>query len=191
IVRTFHSVLPARSKGRVLLLCAGLCSLSLAGCGLFSNRDGLGSGYYLPLTVQLRNAPTVASAQVTYQDACGEAQTLSFGKSPMEAIARKSGKVFQKVVTDNAATSAIDGYEDVSVGMVNLDLAIPRKVTKSYAATLAIGLDFAYTAADGTVLYSKKLQSVGRGDVDVTESSCQVKGLDKIVEEAIAHVTDG
>lgn len=191
IVRTFHSVLPARSKGRVLLLCAGLCSLSLTGCGLFGSRDGLGIGYYLPLTVQLRNAPTVAAAQVTYQDACGQAQTLSFGKPLVEAITRKSGLVFQKVVMDDAGAPVIDGYEDVSVGMVNLDLAIPRKVTRSYAAALAIGLDFAYTAADGTVLYSKKLQSVGRGDVDVTESSCEVKGLDKIAQDAIAKVTDG
>lgn len=172
-------------------MCAGLCSLSLTGCGLFSNRDSLGSGYYLPLTVQLRNAPTVAAAQVTYHDACGQAQTLSFGKPLAEAITRKSGRVFQKVVTDGAGAAAIDGYEDVSVGMMKLDLAIPRKVTKSYAATLAIGLDFAYTAADGTVLYGKKLQSFGRGDVDVTESSCEVKGLDKIAEEAIANVTDG
>jgi len=174
-----------------VLLCVGLCSLALSGCGLFSGRDSLGIGYYLPLTVQLRNAPSVGAAQVTYQDACGQAQTLSFGKPLAEAIARKSGRAFQKVVTDGARAPAIDGYEDVSVGMIKLDLAIPRKVTRSYAATLVIGLDFAYTAADGTVLYNKKLQSLGRGDVDVTESSCEVKGLDKIAEDAIANVTDG
>ena len=85
-----------------MLLCAGLCSLSLTGCGLFGSRDGLGIGYYLPLTVQLRNAPTVAAAQVTYQDACGQAQTLSFGKPLVDAITRKSGLVFQKVVMDDA-----------------------------------------------------------------------------------------
>ena len=189
VVRNFHSVLPARS--RVLLLGAGLCSLVLPSCGLFSSRDGLGSGYYLPLTVQLRKAPTVAAAQVVYDDACGQAQTLSFGTPLAEAITRKSGLVFEKVVTDGAGGPAIDGYEDVSVGMTRLDLVIPRKATKSYPATLAIGLDFAYMAPDGTVLFSKKLQSLGRGDVDVTESSCEVKGLNKIVEVAIANVTDG
>jgi hypothetical protein len=172
-------------------LCACLCSLTLTGCGLFSSRDGLGSRYYLPLTVQLRNARSVAAAQVTYQDACGQAQTLSFGKALAEAITRKSGRVFEKVVTDGGGAPPVDGYEDVSVGMIKLDLSIPRKVTKTYAATLAVGLDFAYTAADGTLLYSKKLQSLGRGDVDVTESSCEVKGLDKIAEDAIANVTDG
>jgi hypothetical protein len=174
-----------------MLLCAGLCSLSLTGCGLFSTRDGLGSGYYLPLTVQLRKAQTVEAAQVTYTDACGQSQTISFGKQLGAAITRKSGRVFQTLVSDAAGAPPIDGYEDVSVGMTRLDVAIPRKVTKSYPATLAIGLDFAYTVADGTVLYSKKLQALGRGSVDVTESSCDVKGLDKIVEEAIANVTDG
>jgi hypothetical protein len=174
-----------------MLLCAGLCSLSLTGCGLFSTRDGLGSGYYLPLTVQLRKAQTVEAAQLTYTDACGQSQTILFGKQLAVAITRKSGRVFQTVVTDTAGAPPIDGYEDVSVGMTRLDVAIPRKVTKSYPATLAIGLDFAYTAADGTVLYSKKLQALGRGEIDVTESSCDVKGLDKIVEEAIANVTDG
>jgi hypothetical protein len=191
IVRTFHSVLSIQSTGRVVLLCVGLGSLVLSGCGLFSSRDGLGSGYYLPLTVQLRNAPSVAAAQVTYQDACGQVQTLSLGKPLTEAITRKSGRVFEKVITDGAGATAIDGYEDVSVGLIKLDLAIPRKVTKSYPVTLAIGLDFAYTAADGTVLYNKKLQSLGRGEVDVTASSCEVKGLDKIAEVAITNVTDG
>ncbi len=189
VVRTYRSVLPARSRGRVLLFCAALCSLSLTSCGLFSSREGLKNGFYLPLTVQLRQAPTVATAQVSYYDACGQAQTLSLGKPLAEAITRKSGLVFEKIVTDGGP--AVVGYQDVSFGMATLDLAIPRKATRSYPATLAIGLDFAYTAADGKVLFSKKLQSIGRGDVDVIESSCEVKGLNKIVEETISRVTDG
>lgn len=189
VVRTYRSVLPARSRGRVLLFCAALCSLSLTSCGLFSSREGLKNGFYLPLTVQLRQAPTVATAQVSYYDACGQAQTLSLGKPLAEAITRKSGLVFEKIVTDGGP--AVDGYQDVSFGMATLDLAIPRKATRSYPATLAIGLDFAYTAADGKVLFSKKLQSIGRGDVDVIGSSCEVKGLNKIVEETISRVTDG
>jgi hypothetical protein len=179
-------------RGRPLLACVGLLSFLLAGCGLFSSRDGAQIGYYLPLTVQLRQAPTVAAAQLTYQDACGQPQSLSFGQQLAESIARKSGRVFEKLVTDKAsAPISIDGYEDVSVGLINLDLFIPRKTTRSYPATVAIGLDFAYTAADGAVLFSKKLQSMGTGDVDVNQSSCEVKGLDKIVKEAIAKVTDG
>lgn len=166
-------------------------SLALTGCGLFSSRDGVGIGYYLPLTVQLRPASSIAAAQVQYQDACGYPKSLPIGAMLEEAVKRKSGRVFETVVTDASGTTAVDGYEDVSLGMTRLDLVISRKANTSYPATLAIGLDFAYTAADGTVLYSKKLQSVGRGEVDVTEASCEVKGLDKIAQEAISNVTDG
>ena len=129
---------------------------------------------------------------MTYQDACGQNQVLPFGPQLAEAITRKSGRVFEKIVPDNAPVPpSVDGYEDVSVGMTTLDLFIPRQVTRSHPATLAIGLDFGYIAADGTVLFSKKLQGLGSGDVDVNVSSCELKGLDKIVKEAIANVTDG
>ena len=190
IVRPSSSRLSGR-RCRALLGCIGLLTLSLAGCGLFASREAQ-IDYYLPLTVQLRQAPTVLAAHLTYQDACGQAQTLSFGKPLADAIARKSGRVFQKVVTEGSTVpSPIDGYEDVSVGMTTFDLYIPGRGSKSYPATLAIGLDFAYTAADGNVLFSKKLQSIGHGDVHVNETSCDVKGVEKIVQEAISKVTDG
>jgi hypothetical protein len=84
-----------------------------------------------------------------------------------------------------------DGFVDASLGLAQVDLAIARKVNKRYPATVTLGLDFAYKAADGTVLYSKKLQSIGRGEVEVTEVSCEVKGLDTIAQEAMGYVTDG
>jgi len=190
LVRVYPPGVSGRSQA--LRACVGFLLFSVTGCGLFSSRDGAHIGYYLPLTVQLRQAPTVAAAQLTYQDACGQNQVLPFGQQLAEAITRKSGRVFEKIVTGNApAPASIDGYEDVSVGMTTLDLFIPRQATRSHPATLAIGLDFSYTAADGTVLFSKKLQSVGSGDVDVNASSCEIKGLDKIVKEAITTVTDG
>lgn len=190
LVRVHLPGVPGRSQ--VLWACVALLLFSVTGCGLFSSRDGARIGYYLPLTVQLRQAPTIAAAQLTYQDACGQNQVLPFGQQLAEAITRKSGRVFEKIVTGNApAPASIDGYEDVSVGMTTLDLFIPRQATRSHPATLAIGLDFGYTGADGTVLFSKKLKSVGSGDVEVNASSCDIKGLDKIVNEAIANVTDG
>ncbi len=168
----------------------GVLTLLFAGCGLFSSRYGNTPAYYHPLTVQLRPAASVTTASITYQDACGQAQTLSIAKPLMEAITRKSGRVFEKVVMDGGG-KAVDGYEDISVGVAHVDMAIPRKVKKSYPATVTVGLEFSYTAADGTMLYSKKLQSFGRGEVDVTDASCEVKGLDKLADEAIGHVTDG
>jgi hypothetical protein len=170
---------------------AGLLSLSLTDCGLFASRNGPGVEYYLPLTVQLRTASTVTNAQVTYQDACGQSRTWQLGGPLAETIKRKTGRVFEKVVTEAPGTTAIDGYQDVSVGLTQLDMAIPRKGTKKYPATLAIGLDFAYTAADGAILFSKKLKSIGHGEVGVAESSCEVVGLEKIAQEAIDNVTEG
>jgi len=179
-------------RGRRHWGCVGLLCLSLTGCGLFASRDGAQIGYYLPLTVQVRQAPTVSAARATYQDACGNTQTLTFGPQLAESINRKSGMVFEKVVTGSGpAQLAVDGYEDVSVGLSDFDLYIPRQATRSHPATLVIGLDFAYTTADGTVLLNKKVKGAGSGDVDITQSSCEVKGLDKLVKEAVRFVTDG
>ena len=191
IVRTVQTkplLLFQRAAGS---LPACFLSLSMIGCGLFATRDGLETGYYLPLTVLVRTAPSVAAAQVTYEDACGQAKTLPLGGPLSAAITQKAGRVFEKVVTDGKDQAPVDGYEDVSVGLIQLDMGISRKVKRTYPVTLAIGLDFAYTAADGTVLYSKKLKSIGQGEVDVTDSSCDVVGLDRIAQNAIDRVTEG
>ena len=171
---------------------AGLVVATLTSCSLFSSRDGATIGYYLPLTVQLRSDPSIAGAQLTYQDACGQRQSLPISAPLQEMLRRKTGRVFEKVLTgETESSSATDGYVDAALGLAHVDLAIPRKADKSYPAMVTLGLDFAYTAADGRVLYSKKIQSIGRGEVDVTEASCEVKGLDNIAQEAMGYVTDG
>jgi len=171
---------------------AGLCVATLTSCGLFSSKNGETIGYYLPLTVQLRSDPSIAASQLTYQDACGQQQSLPLGGPLQEQLTRKTGRVFEKVLTGAAASSAIaDGYVDAAIGLAQVDLAIVRKADKSYPAMVSVGLDFAYTAADGTVLYSKKIQSIGRGEVEVSATSCDVKGLEKIAQEALSLVTDG
>lgn len=190
-VRFQESQRPFVARQIGALLWAGQLLLLLTGCSSLSRADQLGTGYYLPLTVQLRMAPAVAEAQVTYLDACGQSRILPIGSALQEAITRKAGRVFEKVVTEGMGVQAVDGYQDVSVGLIDLETSILRKVNRSYPATLSIGLDFAYTDADGTVLYSKKLQSFGKGDVEVTDSSCEVKGLEQLAQEAIANVTDG
>lgn len=168
-----------------------LLSIASSACGLFASRSGLSSGYYLPLTVQLRLAPSVSAAQLTYRDACGETRILSLADPLATTLKRKTGLVFEKVVTDSSHGTPVDGYEDVGVGLLDLELAVTRKINRSYPATVAIGLDFAYSDPSGTVLYGKKLKSIGRGEVEVTDSSCEVRGLDRIAQEAIDAVTDG
>ncbi len=189
VIDSAHSSFLFRTASWVV---AALCVAALTSCGLFSSRNGETIGYYLPLTVQLRADPSIAASQLTYQDACGQQQSLPMGGPLQEQLTRKTGRVFEKVLTGETASSSVpDGYVDASIGLVQVDLAIVRKADKSYPTTVSVGLDFAYTAADGTVLYRKKIQSIGRGEVEVSASSCDVKGLEKIAQEAVSLVTDG
>jgi hypothetical protein len=171
---------------------AGLSIMALTSCSLFSNRDGTPVGYQHPLIVSLRSDMSVAGAKLAYQDACGQAQSFLISTSLQNMLKRKTGLVFEKVLTGDVRSSSVpDGYVDAALDLAQVDLAIVGKANKRYPATVTIGLDFSYTAADGAVFYSKKIQSTGRGEVDVTETSCEVKGLDAIAQEAIGLVTDG
>ncbi|WP_080886483.1 caspase family protein [Nitrospira japonica] len=170
---------------------AWLSLFLLTSCGLFASRDGLGTGYYLPLTVHVRMAPIIGEAQLTYQDVCGTAKVLPIGTMLTTAIKRKSGLVFEKVMLEEKAGVVVDGYEDVSLGLLNADVNAYRKANKSYPATVEIGLDFAFTTADGTVLYNKKLKSMAKGEVETTDTSCDVTGLDSVAQAAVDKVTDG
>ena len=188
IVQVIDSARPSFLFRAASGVVVGLCVATLTSCSLFSSRDGATIGYYLPLTVQLRSDPSIAGAQLTYQDACGQRQSLPISAPLQESLKRKTGRVFEKVLTgETGSSSAPDGYVDAALGLAHVDLAIPRKANKRYPATVTLGLDFAYRAADGRVLYSKKIQSIGRGEVDVTEASCEVKGLDTIAQEAMSY----
>ena len=192
IVQGIDSTRPRLPFHAALWVVAGLCVATLTNCSLFSSRDGAYTGYYLPLTVHLLSDPSIVGAQLAYRDACGQSQSLPIAAPLQELLKRKTGRVFEKVLTgETASSSASDGSVDTGLGLAQVDLAIPRKVNKRYPATVTLGLDFAYRAADGAVLYSKKLQSIGRGEVEVTEASCDVKGLDTIAYEAMDLVTDG
>ncbi|MDN5942427.1 MAG: hypothetical protein L0H94_11140, partial [Nitrospira sp.] len=170
----------------------GLCAATLTHCSYFSSRDGAYTGYYLPLTVHLRSDPSIAGAQLTYKDACGQAQSFPIAVPLQELLKRKTGRVFEKVLTGEAGSlSGSNGSVDTALGLAQVDLAIPRKAPRRYPVAVTLGLDFAYRALDGTVLFSKKTQSIGRGEVEVSEASCEVKGLDTIAHEAMDLVTDG
>ena len=192
LVQVIDSARPSFLYRAASGVAVGLCVATMTSCSLFSSQDDATIGYYLPLTVQLRSDPSIAGAQLTYQDACGQRQSLLVGAPLQELLRRKTGRVFEKVLTgEPGSSSAPDGYVDAALGLAYVDLAIPRKANKSYPAMVTMGLNFSYRAADGRVLYSKKIQSIGRGEVDVTEASCEVKGLDKIAQEAMGYVTDG
>ena len=111
---------------------AGLCVATLMSCSFFSSRDDATLGYHLPLTVQLRSDPSIAGAQLIYQDACGQRQSLSIGAPLQNMLKRKTGLVFEKVLMgETGPSSAPDGYVDAALGLASVDLVIPRKATKS------------------------------------------------------------
>jgi hypothetical protein len=164
------------------------------GCSLFEKRNPLGAGYYLPLDVQLREAPSISEARILYQDACGQAQTIPINTFLHNALIRKTGLVFEKVVTGEkqVSPSSLDGYVDVALGINQTDLVIYQKAKRTYPVTVTLGLDFAYTNTEGTVLFRKKIQSAGSGEVNVpSETGCEVRGLEKVLQDTIATVTDG
>ncbi|NOS82088.1 MAG: hypothetical protein HOP32_10965 [Nitrospira sp.] len=189
VVDSRHSSLLFRTASWVV---TGLSVVALMGCSLFSGRESAAIRYDHPLTIQLQSDPSIAGAQLIYQDACGQKQSLPISAPLQEMLTRKTGRVFEKVLTAGTKSPLVpDGYVDASLGLSHVDLVIPRKVNKSYPARVTLGLAFAYTTVEGKVLYSKKIQSIGRGEVDVTEASCEVKGLDTIALEAMGLVTDG
>jgi hypothetical protein len=191
IVQVVDSARPSVLLRAASWVIAGLCAATLTNCSFVSSRDGETIGYFLPLTVHLRSDPSITGALLTYQNACGQRQSLPISVPLQEMLRRKTGRVFEKVLTGETRSSSMsDGYVDAALGPAYIDLAIPRRANKSYTATVTIGLDFVYTAVDGRVLYSKEIQSIGRGKVEVSEASCEVKGLDTIAQETIGLVTD-
>lgn len=174
-------------SARLLLALSVL--LLFTGCSWFKRSDGLSGVTTVPLTPTLRLAQTVTTAAIPYQNACGQPATLTIASPLTEAIPKKLGRVFKGVTTDTAPGS--DGVVEVGLGLKQIDLAIHRQVNKRYPVTVTLGLDAAFLADDGTVLFSKKLQSAGHGEVEVTDQSCEVKGLEPVVRDAIELVSEG
>lgn len=175
---------------RILGLLA-LVTVLLSGCNLFSRSEAFIT-YNLPLTVLLRPDPSVEEALLEYRDACGQTASVNVAGPLQDALRRKMGMVFHKVVVPSAAAGVpVDGVVDVALGLKQLDVFVPRKSNRSYPATMTLGLDFSYSDADGTVRNSKKLQSQYREDVEATTDSCALKSLDILAEKAADKVVEG
>ena len=109
------------------------------------------------------------------------------------SVPKQLNRTFTQVTTENQAEEplASDGAIEVGVGTRRINLAVPPQGHGSYPATATLGMEMVFLARDGTVLFSKKLEGVGRGTVTVAERSCVVEGLDGILQEAIDSVADG
>lgn len=173
----------------LLLAAVALC----AGCSWFTKSDGLTGIDPVPLTPGLRLLPTVTTAAVPYQNACGEQAAISVATPLKDIVPKKLGRVFKGISLDPGPGQPIgpEGLVEVGLGLKQIDLAIYRQTQKSYPVTVILGLELTFLADDGTVLFSKKMQSAGRGEVTIVEQSCDVNGLEAVVQEAVNLVSEG
>lgn len=196
IVRTIllFTVMPSSVKFFTRCLALGLVGVvALTGCNLFSKRDAATAGYWLPLTALLRLDQSMTNATLDYRDACGQQKILSIATPLREAVMRRVGSVFEQLQTDGSAPQAkpLDGYVNVAFGFKEIELIGVRKGKRSYPTTISLGTDFSFTDVNGVVLYQKKLQAVAKGEVETTNDSCDVRGLEKVTEEVIANLAEG
>ncbi len=167
----------------------GISLTTWTGCSWFKRADGLAGIAPIALSPVLRVPSSLATATIAYQNACGASATVPIGSPLVAALQQKMGRVFQLVVVDQSVSS--DGAIEAAVGLKQIDLAIPRRIKKTYPVTVTVGLDVAYLAGDGSTLWTKKLQSSGHGEVDVQETTCDVTGLETVVKEAVDLVAEG
>ena len=147
----------------------------------------------IPLSPTLRLSPSATTASVSYQNACGQPATFALAAPLADTVPKKLRRVFTGVSpeTGTGPRNAPDGVIEVGLGFKQIDLAITRQQNKKYPVTVTLGVDVAFLSGDGTVLFTKKVQSAGLGEVEVTDKSCEVKGLEVVVQEAVDLVTEG
>ncbi|MEK7725932.1 MAG: hypothetical protein AAB311_02050, partial [Nitrospirota bacterium] len=138
-------------RASVGLLLMGISMTTWTGCSWFKRADGLAGIAPIALSPVLRVPSSLATTTITYQNACGAPATVPIGSPLVAALQQKMGRVFQRVVIDQAVSS--DGVIEASVGLKQIDLAIPRRIKKSYPVTVTVGLDVAYLAGDGSTLW--------------------------------------
>jgi hypothetical protein len=146
-------------------------------------------GYWLPLTVDLRMDSSVTEAGVDYVDACRRAQRLPIGDRLKDSLRREIGMVFERVRTSQDAP--VDGALDVALGLMEIDLLIPRQGSRSYPATMTLGATVTYIDSSGAILYTKNLRVDVKGTVQTEEQDCRVQGLAALASEAVGTLTQG
>ena len=165
---------------------AAVLAGSLAGCGWSRFHSGGDSqGYWLPLTVFVRFDPSVTGAMVPYTDACQQPKTIPAGAQLTHAFKRELGLAFERVRVDGTDPGqAVDGELEVSLGLKDIGLAIPRKADRSHLATVRLGGMVVFRDQAGAVLYTKSLRTDFEGEVQTTRESCEVSGLAEVVNDA-------
>ncbi len=170
-----------------------LLVLSIIGCSVLKRGKEPISSQPIPLTPAIWFSPSGTTAEVPFQDACGEAASFPLADVLMGSVPKKLNEAFTGLTAQSLPeeTLASDGVIEVGVGLRRIDLAVPTQAPGTYPATARVGIEMVFLARDGALLFSKKLEGIGRGTVTVGDQSCQIVGLEAIVQEAIDSVADG
>jgi hypothetical protein len=175
---------------------SGCVALALlcAGCGGAKNSQTVPetSAGVIALTPALWLSPSATTTGLSYRNACGQSATVPIADPLTAALSKKLGRVFTSIVPQQGTEQipASDSLIEVGVGQKKIQLEIPGQVKGVYPATVTLGMELVVLAQDGTFLFNEKRQGRGQGQVEVSEHSCDVQGLERIVQEAIDGVID-
>jgi hypothetical protein len=182
------------SSRLLISFCVALALVpSVAGCALLKQAKEPAGSQPIPLTPVIWFSPSVTTAAVPYRDNCGETRSLALADGLVASVPKTLMGVFAGVTAQSQAAEPIasDGVVEVGMGVRRIELAIPTHTQGTYAAMATVGIEMVFLAHDGASLFSKKLEGTGHGMVAVEEQSCQVEGLETIVQEAIDSANNG
>ncbi|NGZ03978.1 MAG: hypothetical protein CV090_13120, partial [Nitrospira sp. WS238] len=147
----------------------------------------------IPLTPSIWFSPSGMTAAVSYQNACHETVAMPMADLLRGSVSNKLTGVFTGVISKNESEDLLgsDGVVEVGLSVRRLDVAVPKQLPGEYPASATIGIEMVFLARDGAMLFSKRLEGTNHGTVVVPDQSCEVTGLEAIVEEAIGSVADG
>ncbi|MBK9308462.1 MAG: hypothetical protein IPM58_15590 [Nitrospira sp.] len=170
-----------------------LVALSATGCSMLTQEKPPIDTKPIPLTPAIWFSPSGMTADVSYQNACQESVAMPMADLLRASVPNKLTRVFSGVTTANGAEDVLgsDGVVEVGLSVRRVEVIIPEQRSGEYPASATIGLEMVFLARDGTMLFSKKLEDTGHGTVVVPDQSCEVTGLEAIVEDAIGSVAEG
>jgi hypothetical protein len=178
----------------VLLALVGLMT-TLSSCGWWTGKTYLADSERIgvPLIVQVEFDPSVLEGGLEFTDPCQQRRILPLGDKATAVFMRQLGLTFEQVHPAGAQARGVpvDGTVRLDLALKELNLFIARQGRKSYPATVNLGGTLTYSDATGNSLFSKKLRTEVKAEVETDGVSCEVKGLDPLAEETLAKLAVG
>ena len=128
---------------RLMSVCMVLALvLSGVGCSFLKRGKEPVSSQPIPLTPAVWFSPSVTTAEVTYQDGCGETRVIALAGALVDSIPKKLTGVFTGVAAQSQMNEPLapDGVVEVGVGPRRIELAVPKQTPGIYPATATVGV---------------------------------------------------